>query len=69
MIRPNVVETQAGGVHVETSSPLTYGMTIFRQGAGTTKVATDVNVREFLDLFLERLTAGPRAGGAEEIRH
>jgi hypothetical protein len=38
-------------------------MTVFRpdaSGGGTTRVATDVNVRDFLDLFLDRLAAAPR---------
>ena len=60
VIRPNLVETQAGSVRVETSSPLTNGMTVFHSGAGETRVATDVNVRAFLDMFVERLTANPR---------
>lgn len=59
-IRPHLVETQTGSVQVETSSPLTDGMTMFRQGAGTTAVATDVNVRQFLDMFLDRVTSAPR---------
>ena len=63
--RPNLVETQAGAVRVETGSPLTHGMTLFapaRNGAQAgTLVARDVNVRAFLDLFVERLSASPRA--------
>lgn len=61
VIRPTLIETQAGSVQVETSSPLTNGMTVFRQGEGATHVATDVNVRGFLNLFLERLAAPPRS--------
>jgi inosine-uridine nucleoside N-ribohydrolase len=63
VIRPNLIETQSGAVQVETNSPLTNGMTVFRpdaSGGGTTRVATDVNVRDFLDLFLDRLAAAPR---------
>ena len=60
VIRPNLVETQLGTVRVETSSSLTNGITVFHGGAGSTRVATDVNVRAFLDLFLERLAANPR---------
>ena len=62
-----LVETQAGGVHVETNSPLTNGMTLFtpadRLPSGTpatTLVAREVNVQKFLDLFLSRLSATPR---------
>jgi len=67
-IRPHLVETQTGTVQVETISPLTNGMTVFRQGSGTTSVAADVNVRQFLDLFLERLCAPPREHAAEGTR-
>ncbi len=64
---PALIETQAGRVQVETSSPLTNGMTLFtpadRLPAGmpvSTLVARQVNVRRFLDLFVERLAAAPR---------
>jgi purine nucleosidase len=60
-LRALLIETQAGTVHVETASPAFYGATVFTPGAsGTTKVAQNVNVREFLDLFMERVTAPPR---------
>ena len=66
-VRPNLVETQLGSVAVETSCCLTNGMTMFKpadqlpKGAqATTLVATQVDVRRFLDLFLDRLTAAPR---------
>lgn len=64
--RPGVVETQLGGVQVETASPLTFGTTVFTpaermKGPATARVARDVNVREFLNLFVERLSAPPRA--------
>jgi len=64
---PALIETQAGRVQVETSSPLTNGMTLFtpanRLPPGTsasTLVARQVNVRRFLDLFVDRLSAPPR---------
>ena len=60
VIRPHLIETQTGSVQVETSSSLTNGMTMFQQGQGTTNVATDVDVRQFLDLFLQRLCSMPR---------
>lgn len=65
VVRPNVIETQLGSVAVETASPLTYGITMFTpadqvRGAATTQVARNVNVREFLDMFVERLSAPPR---------
>lgn len=60
-LRPGLIETQTGAVQVETASPLTFGTTVFkRQPEGRTQVARDVNVREFLDLFVERLSAPPR---------
>ncbi len=62
-IRGSLIETTAGEVHVETASPLTYGTTVFRStgyGATLTRVARDVRVREFLDLFTARLAAQPR---------
>ena len=63
-IRPNLIETQSGTVRVETSGALTNGMTIFKasgSGEGATRVATEVNVRGFLDLFVERLATTPRS--------
>ncbi len=60
VIRPSLIETQSGSVQVETASPLTNGMTVFQRGPGATAVATDVNVRAFLDLFVTRLAANPR---------
>lgn len=63
-VRSGLIETQSGTVSVETASPLTYGTTVFKAASdkpSTTKVARDVNVREFLDLFTSRLAAPPRA--------
>jgi inosine-uridine nucleoside N-ribohydrolase len=54
-IRSLVVETQSGTVKVEAD-----GATLFALGTGTTQVAKTVNVREFLDLFMERVAAAPR---------
>jgi inosine-uridine nucleoside N-ribohydrolase len=66
--RPGLVETQAGGVRVETNSPLTNGMTMFtpagrlpKNEPPSTLVARTVNVRAFLDLFIARLAAPPRS--------
>jgi purine nucleosidase len=64
-LRPALIETQLGDVEVETASPLTFGTTVFTPAeklnrAVNTKVARDVNVREFLDLFVTRLSAPPR---------
>lgn len=64
-LRTSLIETRLGDVQVETASPLTFGTTVFtpseRLGrTGTTHVARDVNVREFLDMFVTRLSAPPR---------
>jgi inosine-uridine nucleoside N-ribohydrolase len=60
-LRPTLVETQTGGVQVEIVSPAFFGATVFRldEKSGT-RVARVVNVREFLDLFTERVSAPPR---------
>ena len=67
-MRPNLVETQLGSVHVETSSALTNGMTMFTpadrlppDAHSTTLVARQVDARGFVELFLARLSAPPRA--------
>jgi purine nucleosidase len=64
---PALVETRLGGVEVETSSPLTNGMTVFTPAdrlpkgqVASTQVARQVDVRRFVDLFLDRLSAPPR---------
>ena len=66
--RPNLIETQLGSVQVETSCCVTNGMTMFKpadqlpqDSRPSTLIARDVNVRGFLDLFLDRLSAPPRA--------
>ena len=60
-LRSGLVETQTGAVQVETASPLFFGATVFTLDAkATTRVARNVNAREFLDLFTERLSAPPR---------
>lgn len=62
---PALVETQSGRVEVQLSGP-TNGVTVFTPserliGAPPTAlVARFVNVRRFLDLFVERLAAAPR---------
>jgi purine nucleosidase/pyrimidine-specific ribonucleoside hydrolase len=63
--RGSVIEMQLGEVQVETASPLTFGITVFTPAERlkrtvSTHVARDVNVRGFLDLFVERLSASPR---------
>jgi purine nucleosidase len=64
---PTLVETRLGSVEVEISSPLTNGITIFTPAdrlpkgeVASTQVARQVDVRRFIDLFLERLSATPR---------
>jgi len=60
-LRPTLVETQTGGVQVETASPLFFGATLFTlDQKSSTRVARNVNAREFLDLFTERVAAAPR---------
>ena len=61
VFRPDLITTETGGVEVETGSPLTFGMTIFKPSAkGTTRIATTVKVRGFVDLLIDRLAAPPR---------
>lgn len=61
VFRPDLIEFDTGHVEVETGSPLTFGMTMFKSSAkGTTRVATTVKVRSFLDLLIDRLAAPPR---------
>src|SRR5205807_2827572 len=64
---PALVETRLGGVQVETNSPLTNGITMFTPAdrlpkgqTAFTQVARQVDVRRFVDLFLNRLAAPPR---------
>ncbi|MCS7313886.1 MAG: nucleoside hydrolase [Bryobacterales bacterium] len=62
--RGDLVKLQRGRVEVETrgSPDRTYGMTLFRPDPrGPVEVASDVEVRPFLDLFMERLLQPPRA--------
>jgi inosine-uridine nucleoside N-ribohydrolase len=61
------VETQLGRVEVETASSLTNGLTVFtpadrlpKDVTASTLIARQVNVRGFLDLLVERLSAPPR---------
>ncbi|HTQ54715.1 MAG TPA: nucleoside hydrolase [Bryobacteraceae bacterium] len=65
--RPHLIETQLGSVEVETGCCVTNGMTMFKPAdqlakdqKASTEIATDVNVRGFLNLFLDRVTAAPR---------
>jgi purine nucleosidase len=66
-VNPSLVETQSGAVSVETATPNAYGATTFtsedklpKDTKATTRVAHDVNVRGFLDLFVARLSSPPR---------
>jgi purine nucleosidase len=66
-VNPNLVETRSGAVSVDTATPNLYGATTFtsedqlpKDAKATTRVAHDVNVRGFLDLFVSRLSSSPR---------
>jgi purine nucleosidase len=61
VFRPDLITTETGSVEVETASPLTFGITMFKAKAGgSTRVATQVNVRGFADLLIDRLASAPR---------
>jgi len=69
--QPKLIETQLGSVQVETACCVANGMTMFTAAdrlphgqQATTLIARDVDVRRFLDLFLARLAAAPRATAA-----
>ncbi|MGH9664455.1 MAG: nucleoside hydrolase [Bryobacteraceae bacterium] len=66
-LRSTVIEPSLGSVKVEIADAATYGTTRFTPAAQltgkerpNTEVAREVNVREFLNLFVERLSAPPR---------
>lgn len=62
--QPDLVKFQRGRVEVETrgTPDRTYGMTLFRPDPkGWVEVAAEVEARRFLDLFMERVLAPPRA--------
>ena len=61
--RPELVKLERGSVDVETKGTVgrTYGMTLFKADPkGSTDVATEVDARGFVSLFIERVTAAPR---------
>ena len=61
VFRSDLIGTETGSVEVETASPLTFGMTIFKPSSkGTTRIATTVKVRDFVDLLIDRIAAPPR---------
>jgi len=62
--RPGLVTVVSGSVEVETRGEpnRTYGMTVLRRDAnGKIRAAGEVNSREFIDLFLDRVLAPPRS--------
>lgn len=66
-LKPTLIEPSLGRVKVQTTEASTYGTTTFTPAAQlppterpTTEVAREVNVRQFLDLFVERLSSAPR---------
>jgi purine nucleosidase/pyrimidine-specific ribonucleoside hydrolase len=68
-MKPSLVETELGRVQVETASPMLYGLTLFtpadrlqKEGpVPTASVAKSVDAQQFLNLFMERVTAPPRS--------
>ena len=67
VFRAGLVETQLGRVEVETAGTVGNGLTLFtpaerlpRNATASTLIARQVNVRGFLDLLIERLSAPPR---------
>ena len=66
-LRPTLIEPSLGSVNVDIKDQAAYGTTRFTPAAEvtgkerpTTEVAREVNVRQFLNLFVERLSAPPR---------
>lgn len=62
--QPDLVKLRRGRVEVETRGEpdRTYGMTLFRPDPkGLVEVAAEVEVRRFLDLFMQRVLQPPRA--------
>jgi purine nucleosidase len=67
MFRPELIETAMGKVEVSIGDPATFGVTRFTSAADlpasaprNAAVATTVNVPAFLELLIQRLSAGPR---------
>ena len=67
VFRSALVETQLGRVEVETTGAVGNGLTLFTPAdrlpkgvTASTLIARQVNVRGFLDLLVERLSAPPR---------
>jgi purine nucleosidase len=61
--QPDLVRLETGRVEVETRGQpgLTYGMTLFRRDPkGLVQVASEVQARRFLDLFMSRILSPPR---------
>ncbi len=61
--QPRLVHTRTGRVDLELRGEpqLTYGMTLFREGAnGSVTVAEGVESEQFVRLFMDRVTAPPR---------
>ncbi|HLJ15508.1 MAG TPA: nucleoside hydrolase [Bryobacteraceae bacterium] len=66
-LKPVLIEPSLGAVQVETADAAKYGTTTFIPAGQlpqdlhpTTEVAREVNVRQFLDLFVQRLASPPR---------
>lgn len=66
--RPDLIQTATGRVAVETRGEpgRTYGMTLFRPDADAgVHVAKEVDSRQFVKLFMERLLSEPRAASSK----
>jgi purine nucleosidase len=61
VLRPDLIETQTGSIHVPLEGPTADGRTLFSPGAtGSTQVGVKVNAKAFLDLFIARVASGGR---------
>lgn len=59
--RPDLIETQAGSIHVPLEGAAADGRTLFtEEPKKLTQVAAKVNAKAFLDLFISRVTSGGR---------
>ena len=67
LIQPGIREYESGRVDVEYAGMVTRGFTRFTPAGtlpageqATTKITRSINLRQFMDLFTERVAAAPR---------